>query len=47
MREIPIYSTFEKIEPINKGMSGDIKYHIETVDGRHILLRVADSTEYN
>jgi hypothetical protein len=28
MREIPLYNTFEKIEPINKGMSGDKKYYV-------------------
>lgn len=47
MREIPLYNTFEKIEPINKGMSGDKKYYIETVDGKHLLLRLADFSEYN
>lgn len=47
MKEIPIYNTFEKIEPINKGMSDDKKYYIETVNGNHLLLRVADFSEYN
>ena len=47
MTEIPLYDTFSKIEPITKGMSGDKKYYIETVDGKHLLLRVADSSEYS
>jgi serine/threonine-protein kinase len=47
MREIPLYNTFEKIQPINKGMSADEKYYIEDTDGKHFLLRVADSSEYN
>lgn len=28
-------------------MSGDKKYYIETVDGKHLLLRLADFSEYN
>jgi Predicted aminoglycoside phosphotransferase len=47
MIKIPLYDTFSKIEPITKGMSGDKKYYIETVDGKHQLLRVADSSEYS
>ncbi len=46
MREIPLYNTFEKIEPINKGMSGDEKYYIKTVNEKHLLLRIADFSEY-
>lgn len=46
MREIPLYNTFKKINPINKGMSGDKKYYIEDDDGKHFLLRVAESSEY-
>lgn len=47
MIEIPRYDTFLKIDPITKGMSGDKKYYIETVDGKHLLLRVADLSEYS
>jgi serine/threonine-protein kinase len=47
MIKIPRYDTFSKIEPITKGMSGDKKYYIETVDGKHLLLRVSDSSEYS
>lgn len=47
MKEIPIYNTFAKIKPIEKGMSGDKKYYIETVDGKHLLLRIADFSVLN
>lgn len=47
MREIPLYNTFEKIQPISKGMSGDKKYYVEDVDGKHFLLRIADFSEYD
>ncbi len=46
MKEIPIYNTFRKIEAIHKGMSGDKKYHIETVDKKYLLLRISDFSEY-
>lgn len=46
MRKIPLYNTFKKISPINKGMSGDKKYYIEDEDGKHFLLRVAEFSEY-
>ncbi|GKX66435.1 aminoglycoside phosphotransferase family protein [Inconstantimicrobium mannanitabidum] len=46
MREIPLYNSFVKIESITKGMSSDKKYYIETVDGQHMLLRIADASEY-
>lgn len=38
---------FIKIEPISKGMSSDQKYYIETADDKHLLLRVADVSEYD
>lgn len=47
MTDIPIYDTFAKIELIKKGMSGDKKYYIETIEGKHLLLRIADSSEYS
>ena len=46
MIDIPIYDTFAKIEPIKKGMSGDKKYYIQTVEGKQLLLRIADSSEH-
>lgn len=47
MIEIPSYDTFSKVVPINKGMSGDKKYYIETKDNKHQLLRIADIAEYD
>lgn len=45
MKDIPGYNNFRKIEPIDKGMSSDKKYYIETSNGR-LLLRMADISEY-
>jgi serine/threonine-protein kinase len=47
MNDIKSYPTFTKIEPINKGMSDDKKYYIETADGKRLLLRVTDIKEYD
>lgn len=47
MQDIKDYSTFTKIEPVNKGWSSDKKYYIEAADGRRLLLRVADISEYD
>ncbi|NLO41171.1 MAG: phosphotransferase [Ruminiclostridium sp.] len=46
MINIPGCEAFAKIEPINKGWSNDKKYYIETYDGRRLLLRIADASEY-
>jgi serine/threonine-protein kinase len=45
IRDIPAYPSFAKIEPIDKGWSGDKKYRIETRSGERLLLRVADIAE--
>ena len=47
MQDIKSYSTFAKIEPVNKGYSSDKKYYIETADGQKLLLRVSDISEYD
>ena len=47
LRDIPEYSAFVKIEPINKGWSEDKKFYIETADGRRMFLRVSDIAEYD
>lgn len=47
MRDIPNFDTFVKIEPINKGWSGDKKFYIETKDGERLLLRVSDIATYD
>ncbi len=40
------YDTFLKIEPVNKGWSSDKKYYIETIEGKRLLLRVAEAALY-
>lgn len=47
MKDIPNYETYIKIEPINKGWSGDKKYYVETKDGERLLLRVSDVSHYD
>jgi len=46
MKDIPNFDTFVKIEPINKGWSGDKKYYIETKTGERFLLRISDISKY-
>jgi aminoglycoside phosphotransferase (APT) family kinase protein len=46
MQDIENYGTFKRIEPVNKGRSTDKKYYIDDIDGRRLLLRVADISEY-
>jgi len=40
--DIPGYDSFIKVEPIEKGVSGDKKYRVETDDGRCLLLIAAN-----
>ena len=47
MTDIPNYASFAKIEPLNKGWSGDMKYQIETSNGEQLLLRIADIDGYD
>jgi len=47
MNDILNSSTFTTIKPINKGLSNDKKYYVETVDGKRLLLRVTDISEYD
>jgi serine/threonine-protein kinase len=46
VKDIVGYNSFLKIEPVNKGWSTDKKYYIETTKGEHLLLRVADISQY-
>ena len=47
MQDIKGYSTFKNIKLVNKGWSSDKKYYIETLDGKRLLLRVSDISEYD
>ena len=42
MKDIPLYNTFAKIEPIAKGESEDKKYIVENIDGQKLILRISD-----
>ena len=45
-KDIKNYESFAKIEPVNKGYSGEEKYYIETVDGKRLLLRISNVDAY-
>lgn len=47
MKDIPNYSTYIRIEPINKGWSGDRKYYVEAKNGERLLLRISDISAYD
>jgi aminoglycoside phosphotransferase (APT) family kinase protein len=44
--EIPDSCKWQKVEPINRGWSDDQKYYVRTTDGRELLLRVSDVSQY-
>ena len=43
---ITIADTFSAVKEIEKGMSGDRKYYIETIEGKKLLLRIAEAANY-
>ena len=43
---ISIADTFSEVKEISKGMSGDRKYYIETRDGKKLLLRITEASNY-
>ena len=47
MRDIPGFKNYAKIDLIDKGLSNDKKYYIETIDNKYLLLRVSDISEYD
>lgn len=47
MQDIPGYNGFIHIEEIKKGWSNDKKYYVETSDGKRLMLRIADQSEYS
>jgi serine/threonine-protein kinase len=47
MKDIPNYETFIAIRPIDKGLSGDKKHYVETIDGQRLILRISDISEYD
>ena len=47
MNDIPEFSDFTKVEPINKGWSDDKKYCVTTTDGVKYLLRISPIERYD
>jgi len=45
--DIPNFSTWNSIEAVHKGWSKDKKYYIKMLDGRELLLRLADISQYD
>ena len=43
---VPGYEDFVKVEPLDKGLSSDKKYYIETRDNRRLCLRISDAEAY-
>lgn len=43
---ISVADTFSTVKEIEKGMSGDRKYYIETIEGRKLLLRITEISNY-
>lgn len=43
---ISIVDTFSLVNEIKKGMSGDRKFYIETIDGKKLLLRITEVSNY-
>lgn len=44
--DISVADTFSKVKEIEKGMSGDRKYYVETTEGKKLLLRITDASNY-
>ncbi|WP_246566607.1 aminoglycoside phosphotransferase family protein [Tissierella simiarum] len=44
--DIPGSNNWDMVKPINKGWSNDKKYYIKTIDGKELLLRISDITQY-
>ncbi|WP_339320004.1 phosphotransferase family protein [Paenibacillus sp. FSL R10-2734] len=45
--DIPDASTWEAIEPVHKGWSKDMKYYIKAHNGKELLLRTSDISQYD
>ncbi|MCL2137166.1 MAG: phosphotransferase [Coriobacteriia bacterium] len=45
--DIPQYSSFLEVKPIDKGWSSDRKFHIMAVGGQELLLRVSPFSRYH
>ena len=45
-RDISSSTNWASMEPVDKGWSNDKKYHIKTLSGEHLLLRLSSMEEY-
>lgn len=45
--DIPDSKKWDTIELVDKGWSGDTKYHIKTKDNQSLLLRISDISDFN
>ena len=45
-RDISSSTNWASVEPVDKGWSNDKKYHIKTLSGEHLLLRLSSIEEY-
>ena len=46
-RDISSSTNWASVEPVDKGWSNDKKYHIKTLSGEHLLLRLSSIEEYD
>jgi serine/threonine-protein kinase len=46
-KDIPSCEAFARIKEINKGLSGDAKFRVETTNGQRFLLRISDIKEHD
>lgn len=46
LHDIPGFDSFVNIELVDKGLSNDKKYCIETADGKRLLLRISEISEH-
>ncbi len=47
LKDIPMATKFQDIQPIKKGMSSDEKYFVTAQNGEHFLLRLAEYKEFD
>ena len=46
INDIPDFNNWDTIQVINKGWSSDKKYYIKTIEGKELLLRTTDISQY-
>lgn len=46
MEDIKSYSTFTKVQQLDKGWSSDVKYYVKDSSGKSLLLRMNEVSNY-